>query len=405
MIQQLAPPPIEKPSKKNAQKHYRVAEVDLPANEFSGRLIHDVSELERLMPAWNRLLETSIHANPFFHPNFLIPAISHLGDKNVSILAIESPQRMNKEGTPVLCALVPMIRRNIYGFPLSCMEVWKHDLCFDGTPLIRRDCAEATLDFMLEFVGNALKTSLLSFDTVLAEGPLAKLLINNFHQNHRTVFYRDQFTRACFQPMDCAETFINTKVAKSTRKGTQRLRRKLEKQGAVETDFLTNYSPELIDEFLALEAAGWKGNDGTALKCKDSTRKFFHEMSRRMLDSGNMVITRTSLDDRPIAMLCDFQHDAQGAQFKIAFDESLQDYSPGLILEFDTVKRLHNTDMKFIDSCADPNHSMINRVWQDRVSYQSLVIALRGQLSQFAVSSMPLIQQTKKLFQKNRRTK
>lgn len=403
MIRKLGLPPKQS-TKKSPQKHFRVAEVDLPSCEFSGRLIQDPTELETFIPAWNRLVEMALCPNLFFDPDFLIPAQTHLADQNVSVLVIESTQRMNPDSPPVICALFPIIRKRIYGFPISGMEIWKHDLCFDCTPLIRKDCANEVIEYAFKYLSQTLGTKLFSLDTITAEGPMANLLAESNYQEDRAVFYREIFTRASFRPMDSAETFINTKVAKNTRKGTQRLRRKLSQLGDVRTEAQHTYDPETISEFLTLEASGWKGENNTALDCNANTRNFVHEMARRMMDSKKLVLSRTSLDGRAVAMLCEIQNENYGVQFKIAYDETLREYSPGLILELDIIERLHRQGLALVDSCAAPNHSMINRVWTDRLRFQNLVIALDGKTSQFAVSLMPFLQQIKKIFSKKRQT-
>lgn len=391
--------PIAQPATtRKGQKHFRVSEPDLPANTFSGRLIRTVEELESLVPSWNRLLETAVRVNPYFDPDFLIPAVLHLGGDNLSVLVVEARQRVNANAPPVMCALLPIIEDRIYGLPFKCLQIWLHDLCLDRTPLIRCDCAAEVLEFMFNFIGAELGASLFSMNTIVGEGPLANLITDNVYQNDRSVFHRDEFTRSCFKPMENAEAFINTKVAKNTRKGSQRLRRKLASQGNLQTGFLQHFDRLWVDQFLSLESAGWKGANGTALASNSSTRQFFHEMARRMLENNRMVIARTTLDNRPIAMFCDLQSATHAAHFKTTFDETLKEFSPGLFAELDNIHRLHESNIQFVDSCADPDHSMINRVWPDRVRFQSLVVAVRGPVSQTVVSAMPLMQQLWKLF-------
>ncbi len=393
-------PPAKQATNKIGQRHFRIAEHDLPKEEFSGRLICDAAELQSLICPWNRLMETAVQPNPFFDPDFLIPAFLHFGNRNVSVLVIEAPPRVNEQAAPIVCGLFPVIRKKIYGVPLNGIEIWKHDLCFDCTPLIRRDCAAATLEFVFHFIGDQLNTGLFSLNTIAGDGDFSRLLTENFFNHDRSVFHRDQFTRACFKPMADANTFINTQVATSTRKDCQRLRRKLEKLGTVQTDQIEKFDPSWTDEFLAMESRGWKGQNKTALASNPVTDEFFHDMTQRMFANDKLAVSRTSLDNRPIAMSWDLRHAETAAHFRIAFDESLRDFSPGLILELDNIHRLHASRTTFVDSCAEPNHSMINRVWRDRVPFQSLVVATGKAFSRFATAAMPLVQQTKKLFRK-----
>ena len=379
-------------TKKAGQKHYRVSEADLPELSFAGQLIRSADQLEPLLEPWRRLLDVSIRPNSFFDPDFLIPAIRHLGDANVSVLVIDAAQRVDPLGPRVICGLLPVIKKKFYGIPINCLEIWKHDQCFDSTPLIRYDCATEVLEFIFEFLAEEMNTNLISMNTVAGEGAIANLLTDNFYRNSRTVFHRDEFTRSCFRPMCDGETYIKTKVSKNTRKGTRRLSRKLAFQGELVTEVSTDCSNQWIEEFLNLESAGWKGQTGTSIASDQATRQFFCEMTSRMLNSNRLIISRTSFDDRPISMFVDLIHQGRGAHFKTTFDESFGEYSPGLIAELANIHRLHQSNIEFVDSCADPDHSMINRVWPDRVRFQSLVIAIRGPISRLAVSTFPLMQ-------------
>ena len=222
-----------------------------------------------------------------------------------------------------------------------------------------------------------------------------------------TVFHRDAFVRACFKPANDAETYINGQVSKKTRKGTLRLQRKLAETGNLSVQISTRETQieTWIEDFLTLESSGWKGRSGTALASNDATRQFFTEMATRMSVQEKLVMLKVALDEKPISMICDLQQHQMGAAFKMAVDESLHDYSPGLIAELENIRRLHDSNIQFMDSCADPEHSMINRVWSDRTRYQSLVIALGGAFSRFATASMPLMQQFSEIIRKTRRKK
>ncbi len=388
--------------RKSAQVHYRTCEPDLPAFEFKSRLIDSADELEAIVDSWKRLAEVAMRPNLCFDPGFLIPAFKHLNNGTASLLVVEAPQRINPDAQKVLCALMPVARRRFYGYPLSCLEIWKHDQCFDCTPLIRRDCGREVLSYIFETLSKDTGASLLSFDTVAGEGEFQEVLTDVLYRNSATVFRRDAFTRACFCPMQDAETYIKTKVSKSCRKNTLRLERKLGKDGELEVTTLADNdsAAQWTRDFLSLEASGWKGQGKTALASQESNCGFFEEMSQRMAATGKLAMLKIAYRNQPIGMLFDLHHEDYAIAFKTAFDESYAEYSPGLIAELHNIKRLHDCDVRMMDSCADPDHPMINRVWKDRNRYQSFVVAIGGQLSRFAVASMPLVQATGKLFKK-----
>ncbi len=391
---------IVSPPSNVRQEHFRVAEADIPADDFCGRIIDSVDEAAALIPAWKRLMQVAVSRNPFFDPSFLLPAMQYLGEGKVSLLAIEASQRNRKNTTSVLCGVIPVVFRKVYGLPMRTLEIWKHDQCFDCTPLIRTDCKKDAWRFMLEFINKDLKARLFSMNTVLGEGDFSNLLTEHSFNCGLSVFHRDAFTRACFTPLNDEETYLKTFVAKSTRKGTLRLRRRLEQLGDLNTEVIHDYDARLVSQFLDLEASGWKGTAGTALASKPTTKLFFEGMMQRCMNDGNAVVVRVTLDKRPIAMLIVLQQASRAAQFKIAFDEQFKEFTPGTMVEFDEISRMFSDAIEYCDSCADPNHSMINRVWGGRVRFQSLVIANDRILPRLAVALMPIVQQAKFIFSK-----
>lgn len=356
--------------------HYRTPESDLPRFEFQGELTDCREKLESWLPAWSRLMETAIHPNPFFDPDFLIPAFKHLQEKPTQVLAIHAPNRLNPDAEMVLCGLFPVVRKRFYGLPLSCLEVWKHDQCFDSTPLIRKDCAKEVFSFVLDYLARETRTQLFSLDTVVGEGEFQTLLTEVLHQRSQNYFHRDAFNRACFISSPDPETFLRSKVSTKTRKNTKRLERKLAKQGKVHFETLPSGSGTDLEhwtkEFLDLEASGWKGKNRSALGSDSQSHLFFHELVRRNVDNGKLAISKLTFDGKPICMFCDLHQRFGGAHFKTSFDEAFSSYSPGLIAELHNIERLHLNGVQSMDSCAAPNHSMINRVWPDRTRLQSI---------------------------------
>jgi hypothetical protein len=65
----------------------------------------------------------------------------------------------------------------------------------------------------------------------------------------------------------------------------------------------------------------------------------------------------------------------QGWLGKIAYDEAFAKYSPGVMLVLDATERLIDKErLALIDSCAIPNHPMINNIWRDRLALCDVMI-------------------------------
>ncbi len=96
---------------------------------------------------------------------------------------------------------------------------------------------------------------------------------------------------------------------------------------------------------------------------------------------------------RPVAAKCSFLCRPGAFAFKIAYDETLARYSPGVLLEIDNIRRLHGRrDVEWMDSCAAPGHPMIDHLWPDRLAIETLLVAPGGGGAASAlVASTPLL--------------
>ncbi|MGH7339998.1 MAG: hypothetical protein ACREKH_05860, partial [Candidatus Rokuibacteriota bacterium] len=75
------------------------------------------------------------------------------------------------------------------------------------------------------------------------------------------------------------------------------------------------------------------------------------------------------------------------------FDEAYRAFSPGFLLEVENVRRLHRrAGLRWMDSCADAQHAMINRLWPGRRTMATVLFATGRAPGDLLVSLMPLLQ-------------
>jgi hypothetical protein len=85
------------------------------------------------------------------------------------------------------------------------------------------------------------------------------------------------------------------------------------------------------------------------------------------------------LDGRAIAMLINFRTPPGSWSFKIAYDETLSQFSPGVLIELENLKRvLEDPEIDWMDSCAVENHPMINSLWGERRAIVQVSVPLSG---------------------------
>ena len=90
-------------------------------------------------------------------------------------------------------------------------------------------------------------------------------------------------------------------------------------------------------------------------------------------------------------MKCNLVSGRGAFAYKIAFDEAHTACSPGVLLELFNVEHLHATEgVRWMDSCAIPDHPMIDRLWAERRVVQTQYVATGRRPGDAIVSAMPL---------------
>ncbi len=128
-------------------------------------------------------------------------------------------------------------------------------------------------------------------------------------------------------------------LSRNRRKALRRHRRKLEEEGAVRLEVHDGRTDldSLIAEVFAVEAAGWKGRNGTAMSSHPETACFYTDVARWAADRGWLRLALLRLDGRPIA--CDFALEQGGVWYtlKAGYDEEFRSFGPGALLLSDEI--------------------------------------------------------------------
>jgi hypothetical protein len=324
--------------------------------------------------AWWELAAAACEANVFYEPFLLEPAINELRGATRLEIVLVYEDGAGRAGR--LLGLFPLERRGAtLRRPVPSLVLWKHLHCFLCTPLVREDGGAAALEaFFAWLARHAGAARWMGFEHVAADGPFARLLGEELARRGRRIVEIERFERAFAQMADCADDYLRAAMPRKRRHDVERLARRLGEQGDLRLRLVApgvcDDLDGVLDDFLALEAAGWKGRDGTAIANRPAERRFFRAAAHGAFRAGRLMVLSLEVDGRPVAMKCNFLTDAAqagGFAFKIAFDESLGRFSPGVVLELENLRRVHAAPrLRWMDSCATEGHPMIERIWRER---------------------------------------
>jgi CelD/BcsL family acetyltransferase involved in cellulose biosynthesis len=326
----------------------------------------------RLIPKWRALAERSVGDNCFFDPDFALPAMRHLG-ADVAIATVSDPA-----GSPV--ALAPFTRARL-GRIAPAARLWAHDYAPLGMPLIDRDAVEAAASGLLNGLAPASDgVSLIAADLPL-EGPVARALVAAALRQERPVDVLDGHVRASIDRSIPGADDPRALLPVRRRKEFARQMRRLADVGEVTIHAAVEPAEVRgrFEAFMRLEAAGWKGQRGSALISTAATRDFARAAVASRADAGAARIDSIDLGGQPIAMVVSFAAGGTAWTWKIAYDEAYARFSPGVQLMLETTKAIFSDPtLERIDSCASANHPMVDHLWPGRLAIGSLVIGPPG---------------------------
>lgn len=322
---------------------------------------------EEWTAAWDDLARHAAEPNPFLERWFVTPSLIHFppGPDARAVTVWEDDRLIG-------FTLLDLSTR--YGrLPVRHVANWLHYHAFVGTPLVREGHETAFWQTLLAALDTAdWAPAFLHMQPMLEGGPVHRAIGRRADIVHRSV-------RASLQRGLGSTAYYETHVRKKKRKELGRLMSRLREIGTVQFDRQTSGDVSgWTNDYLTLEASGWKARAGTALGQQDHTRAFLHQALQGAADAGRLELIRMSVGDRPIAMLVNFLTAPGSFSFKIAYDEEFARFSPGVLIEIDNLKLIDRGDIDWMDSCAVADHNMINSLWAERRSMVRVTIPLSG---------------------------
>ncbi len=344
-----------------------------------------------LADPWRDLATHAAEPNPFAEYDFLTASLTHLAPQQaVKLLIVQCTGHSNG----AFLGVIPISFARHYGrLPLRHIVNWQHANAFLGTPLVRRGqeaafwmAALPAIDAMPDACG------LIHFTGLSANGPVHIGLIEAASRLGRACDSVQSEDRAILIPAaHNPDSYWATAVRSKKRKELRRQAARLNELGAVEHRHGVPDGQDIdgwINDFLALEAAGWKGAKHSAMGSDARKSGFFRDVLVAFHAKNRLDLRSITLNGRPIAMLMHIIAGNSAFAFKTAFDEKLSAYSPGVLIQQDNLAMITRPGLAMIDSCAAPNHPMINSLWMERRRIVRVSLQLGGPLNRMRFSAV-----------------
>ena len=253
-----------------------------------------LAELTPVAAEWRTLAARALEPNVFYEPSFALAAQPVLG-RDVGAILVWS-----RASPPRLLGLFPArIERRRYGVGLPVLVGWTHPYGPLGTPLIDRELAEDVLTAWLDHLASDPQLPRLVLMRYFpVDGALARAFDAALARRHGRSVEFARHARALLAPgrgagrlSRAGDRSEKTQGAAAAASPPCRWRGgDVEQRNASSTAAL-----HALDDFLALEAGGWKGRAGTAARSQAEVRTFMEGAVVALAREGKARIDRLTV--------------------------------------------------------------------------------------------------------------
>ncbi|MCP4073263.1 MAG: GNAT family N-acetyltransferase [Hyphomicrobiales bacterium] len=331
-------------------------------------------ELEMLLDKYQ---DDCLEDNPFFEKPFLAAAFGRMNTRETILLTVWE----TIDNQRLLRMYFPVVKERV-GVPgKKTWRCWSHDYAPLGVPIVSKRDAEEVLDRFLQLISQVVYPgiSTLVFQDVPLDGLFAVKLrdvINDSRLPYRQISTSDRavLQRNLIDPSsDILE--VNAKM----RRNYRRQLRRLGETGELVLERVDEYQDIILrfEEFLLLEASGWKKRQGTSMLTTKQTAAFARQAVTELAKSGQSAVYSIRLEDKTIASLIMLKSGGAYFPWKIAIDQNYSHYSPGALLIF-RISQALGAESEFFraDSLAAASSQLVNPIWKQRMELGSLVLPI-----------------------------
>jgi CelD/BcsL family acetyltransferase involved in cellulose biosynthesis len=326
-----------------------------------------------LADEWRDLAKRALQPNIFYEPDFALSAADVFGADAGAVLV------RSQDG--VLRGFFPAQPEPYrYGMRSGVIAGWTNSYAPLGIPLVDRDRAEDTLGAWLDHLAGEQQVRLLMLPYILEQGVFVSALDNVLQNRGLSSASFGSHARAMLVPGADRASYLTQAINAKLRKELGRKRRRLSDLGEVAHETATDAFAvgTFVQDFLTLEERGWKGRAGSAAAQDAAIREFLQTAVIGLARRGQVRADRLTVAGQPAAVTLLLRRGNTAWLWKTAFDETFARYSPGVQLTRDVTEALlKDESIAETDSCATPDHPMIDHLWRERLVLSDRLISLR----------------------------
>lgn len=349
-----------------------MSELLLGKTRMRSILIEDITDADALK--WAALAENALEPNAFFHPAFLLRSraafdtvdglrliVVEMGDRWIALLPLTEMGRFPRTPLRYASTAGPFVGRNAA-------------LC---APLVDANESRLAIDALFRYLRSRQTPlpRLIELTLLPADGQLFAELLEGCRRLGIPVQERSRFARAYARgPVDALPS---AHLSAARQKQLGRLSRNLAQAAGGPLEFVDlGADPDAVLTLLDLEAAGWKGKKGSAVKMRPGLSEWFVAVTDSFRRSDALHIFTLRAGDATVFMSAVIKSGSIYFGILDSFDETYAKHSPGQIGRLHELAYLLQLgDVTAFDPCMHPKYAEATALYPDRRQIVSLLIA------------------------------
>src|SRR5215472_1248713 len=311
-----------------------VAEVETPVEKLAVRVQTGGAELiEELSADWQRLSEESSDGEIFYRPEWMLAYLKAFGRQaKVTVISAWTGDRLH--------GVLPLVseRRWMSGLPATGVTIPANVHCFRvGLTCCPGAEGKETLRSLWKAMKELPGWHVFDASNILEGNGVDQLAA--LARADGFLVARKRTSQTLYLPIaapgkdknkDLAPWMAETRP--KFRSHLRRSRRQLEEQGTLTLKHFGTADAAALERFYDLESSGWKGEEGTAIKCDPGTRRFYDSVAQSAAKAGYLSLDFLELNGKPIAGHFGFNFRGRYLLSKAGYDEDYRRYGPGQLL-------------------------------------------------------------------------
>lgn len=343
---------------------------------------------------WRALDARAVEPTPYLSADYLQPAAPHWpAALSIRLLIVE-----HGDQTQMIMPfrVMPLHRR----VPISVLSTWDLTLAdetFNLFPVLAADGGLEALRAGLAALSALALPRLVDIVTVTSDGPTYELIRKALPPKNRCyVRGRSQWPVAYIRVGGTSNTSREADTvpyhrSASTRKKANRYRRALEHDlGARLAVRDRSDDPNVIEDFLTLQAAGWKGDAskrGVAYRITGRA-PWLHEVAERFRSRGQFTAFEIHAERRPMYLMLGFRFGRTVLGLQDAYDEAGAPHGLGNLARTAYINWLSGMDIETFDPNMFWGYTDSARFYPDHREHVRLLIAAPGTIPYLQVAAI-----------------